>query len=189
MSTHTIPAFKERSMSVSVITNFWLLLYWNESNSFSIISFEISLASLIAQLVKNLPAMQETPVQFWVGKIHWRRDRLPTPVFLGFLCGSAGKESACNVGNLGLIPGLGRSPEEEKGYPLQYSGLENSMDYTVHGVTKSQTWLSDLYFTHYIYLMFSSKWFMYFFNVSFDFTLIYFSSHSQGEATLLQSFF
>ena len=40
------------------------------------------------------------------GKIHWRRDRLPTPVFLGFPCGSAGKESACNVGDLGSIPGL-----------------------------------------------------------------------------------
>ena len=51
---------------------------------------------------------------------------------------------ACNVGDLGLIPGLGRSPGEEKGYPLQYSALENSMDYIVHGVSKSQTWLSDL---------------------------------------------
>ena len=51
----------------------------------------------------------------------------------GFPCGSAGEESACNVGDLGLIPGLGRSPEEGKGYPLQYSGLENLMDY-VHGV-------------------------------------------------------
>jgi len=54
-------------------------------------------------------------------------------------CGSAGKESACNEGDLGLIPGLGRSPGEGKGYPLQYSGLENSMDYIVHGVTKGQT--------------------------------------------------
>ena len=53
---------------------------------------------------------------------------------MGFPCGSAGKESACSVGDLGLIPGLGRSPGEGKGYPLQYSGLENSMDYTVHGV-------------------------------------------------------
>jgi len=52
------------------------------------------------------------------------------PVFLGFLCGSAGKESACNVGDLGLIPGLERPPGEGKGYPLQYSGLENSMDCT-----------------------------------------------------------
>ena len=51
----------------------------------------------------------------------------------------AGKESACNVGDLGLIPGLGRSPGEESGYPLQYSGLENSVDCTGHGVAKSQT--------------------------------------------------
>ena len=54
-------------------------------------------------------------------------------------CGSAGKESACNVGDLGSILGLGKSPGEGKGYPLQYSGLENSMDCTVHGVTKSWT--------------------------------------------------
>ena len=59
--------------------------------------------------------------------IHWRRDRLPSPVFLGFPGGSAGKDSACNAGDLGLIPVLGRSPGEGKGYPLQYSGLENSM--------------------------------------------------------------
>ena len=63
----------------------------------------------------------------WVGKIHWSRDRLPTPVFLGFSCGSAGEESACDVGDLGSTPGLGRSPRERKGYPLQYSGLENSI--------------------------------------------------------------
>ena len=75
-------------------------------------------ASLIAQLVKNPPAMQETPVQSWVGKICCRRDRLPTPVFLGFSGGLAGKESAGSVGDLGSIPGLGRSPGEGKGYPL-----------------------------------------------------------------------
>ena len=73
-------------------------------------------------------------------------DRLPTPIFLGFPCGSAGKESACNMGDLGLIPGLGRSPAEGKGYPLQYSGLENSMDSIVHGVAKSWTQLSDFHF-------------------------------------------
>ena len=49
-------------------------------------------------------------------------------LLLGFPCGSVGKESTCNVGDLGLYPGLGRSPEEGKGYPLQYSDLENSMD-------------------------------------------------------------
>ena len=82
----------------------------------------------------------------WVGKIPWRRDRLPTPVFLGFPCGSAGKESACNMGDLGSIPGLGRSPGEEKGYRLQYSGLENYTDCVVHGVSKSRTLLNDFHF-------------------------------------------
>ena len=61
-------------------------------------------------------------------------------------CGSAGKESACNEEDLGLIPGLGRYPGEGKGYPLQYSGLERSMDCMVHGVTKSQTRLNDFHF-------------------------------------------
>ena len=64
----------------------------------------------------------------------------------GFPCGSAGKESACSVGDLGSIPGLGRSPGEGKGYPLQYSGLENSVGCIVHGVAKSQTRLSDFHF-------------------------------------------
>ena len=59
--------------------------------------------------------------------MHWRRDGLPTAVFLGFPCGSAGKESACNAGDLGSIPGLGGSPGEGNGHPLQDSGLENSM--------------------------------------------------------------
>ena len=58
---------------------------------------------------------------------------------LGFPCGSDGKERTCNVRDLGSIPGLGRFPGEGKGYPLQYSDLENSMDCIVHGVTKSQT--------------------------------------------------
>ena len=58
---------------------------------------------------------------------------------MGFPCDPAGKESTCNAGNLGSIPRLGRSPGEGKGYPLQYSGLENSMDFIVHGVMKSQT--------------------------------------------------
>jgi len=62
-----------------------------------------------------------------------------------FTCSSAGEESACNVGDLGSIPGSGRSPGEGKGYPLQYSGLENSMDCIVHGVAKSRTQLSDFH--------------------------------------------
>ena len=71
---------------------------------------------------------------------------LPTPVFLSFPCGSAGKESACNAEDLGLIPGLERSPGDGKGYPLQYFGLENSMDCIVNAVTKSQIQLSDFHF-------------------------------------------
>ena len=89
----------------------------------------------------NLPAMQETPFDPWVGKIPWRRDGLPTPVFLGFPHGSDGKASACSTGDLGLTPGLGRSPGEGNGNPLQYSCLENPMDRgdwqaTVHGVAR-----------------------------------------------------
>ena len=65
------------------------------------------------------------------------------PCSLRFPCGSAGKESAWNAGDLSLIPGLGRSPGEGKGYPFQYSGLENSFGCIIHGVTKSQTQLRD----------------------------------------------
>ena len=61
----------------------------------------------------------------WVGKIPWRRDWQPTPVFLGFLGGSDGKEPAYNAGDLGLIPGLGKSPGGRHGNPLQYSCLED----------------------------------------------------------------
>ena len=74
-------------------------------------------------MVKNLPVMQETPVGFLGQEDPKRRDRLPTPIFSGFLCGSAGKESTCNEGDLGSISGLGIFPGEGKGYPLQYSGL------------------------------------------------------------------
>ena len=66
---------------------------------------------------------------------------------LGLPCGSACKESAFNEGDWGLIPGLRRSPGERKGYPLQYSSLENSMNCIVHGVKKSCTLLSDCHFT------------------------------------------
>ena len=69
-----------------------------------------------------------------------------THVLSHFPCGSAGKESACNEGDLGVIPGLGRCPGEGKGYPHQYSGLENSMDWIVHGVAKIWTQLSDFHF-------------------------------------------
>ena len=88
------------------------------------------MAFLIAQLVMNCLQYRRPWFDSWVRKLRWRRGRLTAPVVLGFPCGLAGKESTCSAGHLGLIPGLGRSPGEGKGYPLQYSGLENSMDYT-----------------------------------------------------------
>ena len=80
------------------------------------------------------------------------RKVVMTLLKFGFPCGLAGKEFACNAGDLDSIPGLGRSPGEGKGYPLQYSGQENSMDYNsmdsiVHGVAKSQTRLNGFHFT------------------------------------------
>ena len=75
-------------------------------------------------------------------KAEEHRDQWPT-FSGGFPGSSAGKESACNSGDPSSIPGLGRSPGEGKGYPLQYSGLENSMDCIVHGVTKSLMRLSS----------------------------------------------
>ena len=66
---------------------------------------------------------------------------------MGFPGGSDGKELAGNVRDPGSVPWWGRSPGEGNGYPLQYSGLEDSMDYIVHGDTKSRTQLSDFHFT------------------------------------------
>ena len=112
-------------------------------------------ASLIAQLERIHLQCRRSQFNSWVGKVLWRRDRLPTPVFLGFPCGWAGKEAACNAGDLGSIPGLARSPGEGNSNPLQYSCLENSLDRgawqaTVHGVTKSRTWLNNFHFSNYV---------------------------------------
>ena len=74
---------------------------------------------------------KEKKRSYWVGKFPWRRDRLPTPIFLGFPVGSDSQESACYAGHLGPIPGLGRSPGGGHGNPIQDSGLENP-----HGQTR-----------------------------------------------------
>ena len=93
--------------------------------------------------------MQVTPVHSWVRKIPWRMDRLPSPVFLGVslvaqLVMNLPAIWETHVGDLGSIPGLGRSPGEGNSCPLQYSNLENSVEYTVHGVTKEldTTWVT-----------------------------------------------
>ena len=76
-------------------------------------------------------------VDLWIGIYPWLE---------GLPGGSTGKEPACNVGDLGLIPGLERSPREGNSSPLQYSGLDNAMDCIVHGVAKSRTQLSNFHF-------------------------------------------
>ena len=110
--------------------------------------FFIFEVELVAQLVKNLSAMQETEFDSWVGKISWRRDRLPTPVFLGFPGGSDGKESAFNVGDLDLIPSW--EDPLEKGMATHSSILSWRIPVggvawwaAVHRVAKSQTQLND----------------------------------------------
>ena len=103
--------------------------------------------SLVAQMVKNLPAMQETWIQS-IGQEDTLEKGMAThssilglPLWLSSAC----KESACNAGDLDSIPGLGRFPREWNSSALQYSDLENPMDYIVHGVAKSQTRLSDFH--------------------------------------------
>ena len=92
-------------------------------------------------------------------KLIWHQSKLCIISIVSFPCGSAGKESTCNAVDLSLIPGLGRSPEEGKGNPLQCSGMENSMDCIVQGVTKSRTPLSDFHF-HIANWWFTWAWFV-----------------------------
>ena len=122
------------------------------------LSWYILPASLRAQLVKNPPSVQETQLHSWIRKIRWRRDGLTHSSVYSLPCGSAGKESTCNVEGLGSIPGLGRSPGEGKGYPLQYSGLENSLDCLVHGAAKSQT--PTFTSLHFMLILYFIKWFL-----------------------------
>ena len=82
-------------------------------------------------------------IHSWLYFIQWK---ICLSTEMGFPGDSDGEESACNLGDLGSIPGLGRSPGEGNRYPLQYSGLENSMDCLVHGVAKSQTRPSHFHF-------------------------------------------
>ena len=80
----------------------------------------------------------------WVGEIAWRRESLPTPVFLGLPCGSAGKESACKAGDPGWIPGSGRSPGEGKAYPLQYSWAYLVVQLVKNLPAMQETWIRPL---------------------------------------------
>ena len=85
--------------------------HWNsECLSFFCGNLKNTGDSLVAQLIKNLPAIQETPVRFLGWGDLLEKDRLPSPVFLGFPSGSAGKESTCNAGDMSSVSGLGRFP-------------------------------------------------------------------------------
>jgi len=83
--------------------------------------------NILQSLLKNSVICNSRPwFNSWLGKIPWRRDRLPIPVFTGFPGGLDGEESTCNAGDLDSIPGLGRSPGRGHGNPLPYSYLEES---------------------------------------------------------------
>ena len=108
-------------------------MFWNSfSLFFPLLCVSFSLSLLILSLTLSLCHFNHIIYMY---------------MFASFPDSSVGKESTCNVGDLGSIPGLGRYPGEGKGYPLQYSSLENSIDYTIHGVTQSRTRLSYFHFT------------------------------------------
>ena len=92
--------------------------------------------SPVEQLVKNPPAMQDTPVQFLGQEDQLEKGQATHSSILRLPSGSAVKESACYEGDLDSVPGLGRSPGDGNSYPLQYSGLENSTDYTESDTTE-----------------------------------------------------
>ena len=145
----------------------WIFqIFWHiECRTFTASSFRIwnSLAEIpsppLALFIVMLPKAHlilhsKMSGSRWVTTPSWLSGSLRSFLYSyylseGFPCGSAGKESACNVGDLGSIPGLGRSPGKGKGCPLQYSSLENSTNCIVHGVAKSWTRLSDFHF-HYL---------------------------------------
>ena len=105
-----------------------------EASFYNLLTFLFQGASLMAQLVKNPPAVQETQFDSWVGKIRWGRDRLPTPVFLGFPHDSASKESACK------IPWR----RERLPTPVFWTGEFHRLYYRV---AKSRTRLSNFHFS------------------------------------------
>ena len=104
-------------------------------------SSEKSVRRQVPQLIYSW----SSPSQLLSKTTHSFKPKIWESILTFFLC-SAGKESVCNAGGLGLIPGLRRCSGEGKGCPLQYSGLENSKNCIVHGVTKSRTWWSDFHF-------------------------------------------
>ena len=116
-----------------------LFFYCQHSNPSLLQSLfdNILLATTLSHSIKSLQSSPVVLSLLLLNGSHW-----PCGLPLWLSC----KESICNVGYLGSIPGLGRWPGGGKDYPLQYSGLENSMDSIVHGVANSQTQLSNFHF-------------------------------------------
>ena len=99
---------------------------------------------LTQELNQGLLHCRRPRFDYWVRKIHWRRDRLPIPVFLGFPCGSAGKESTCNAEDPGSILGSRRSPGEGIDYPFQYSWASLVAQMVKNPPARRETWVQSL---------------------------------------------
>ena len=108
--------------------------------------FELGLLLLVGNKIPTSDLRQSAWVLRRMGSLGVAAAVLDREDFISFPDSSVGKKSTCNAGDLSSTPGLGRSPGEGKGYPLQYSILENSMDCVVHGIAKSRIKLSDLHF-------------------------------------------
>ena len=121
----TISDTWQAPLSFTVVLSFAHLISYSRELSILTVFKDPTWASLVAQLVKSPPAVQETPVWFLGHHVLWRKGRLPTPVFLGFPDDSDGKEPTCNAGDLGSIPGLERFPGGGNSSPLQCSCQEN----------------------------------------------------------------
>ena len=121
----------------------WCYVMFHPNVNYHPLNFQLEKDETISNVKSPLSLQSETLLMIGVYNLHSFNKKK------GFPGGSADKESACSAGDLGSIPGLGRFPGEGKGYPLQYSSLENSMDCIAHGVAKSQTRLSDFNFHFY----------------------------------------
>ena len=129
------------SVNQKVPNSLWIFITWITFDSLLCFSwFQFSSLPWDGNFFIKMWRINEGLCTFWVPSSLRLYKNCAWPL------GSASKEAARNSGDLGSIPGLGRSPGEGKGYRLQYSGLGNSMDCIIHGVTKNRIWLSDFHF-------------------------------------------
>ena len=144
------------------ILSLYIIIYMCIHTHIYIVIYMFIYIYILAFLVKNPPAMQETRVWFLGRDNPLGKWQVPTPVFMGFLDGSDGKELTCNAGDLGSIPGLGRSPGGGYGSPLQYSCLENPhgqrspVGYSPWGCKESD--MNELKYLFYFGLPWGLRW-------------------------------